>query len=211
MKSNNYNMSCLQALNKNREKVGGSIHSRSSIELPCNMKHSNLQPTRSNSAKLLSRVSAVKDCLIAVTEKCKSTSKGRLVCEIVAAPEPWPLQIGYRLAAYRPGLLLLYPLSRHCYSGEWPYTVRLLCHLYCTSTQWHVQQTGKQCLFHGLLFIHQRKQYESLPVCLRAGLSSAITEESKSLWKRWGTGRFYSAFHSVFPDANCGILLQWNS
>ena len=118
MKSNNYNMPCLQALNKNKEKVEGSIHSRSSIELPCNMKHSNLQPTQSNSAKILSRVSAVKVCLIAFTEKCKATSKDRLVCEIVAAPEPWPLQTGYRIAAYRPGLLLLYPLSRQCHSGE---------------------------------------------------------------------------------------------
>ena len=104
--------------------MGGSIHSRSSIELPCNMKHSNLQPTRSNSPKLLSGVSDVKDCFIAVTEKCKAPSKDRLVCAIVAAPEPWPLQIGYRLAAYRPGLILLYPVQTLLF---WGVTLHLTC------------------------------------------------------------------------------------
>ena len=81
----------------------------------------------------------------------------------------------------------------------------------CKATSGMCNKQGKQCLFHGPMFIHQRKQYESYHQF--ASRLARLQPSLKNL-KAFGTDgeqALYIAFHSVFPDADhlqCTVHLK---
>lgn len=124
--------------------------------------------------KLFSGVSEAKDSLIAVNEKCKAMSKDRLVREVVAAPEPTCiLATDQQLAdldrfccAPRPCNAIL-GIDPTFSLGDFYVTCTVYCHSGMNNKE------GKLCLFHGPMFIHQRKLYESS--CTASSLALKFT------------------------------------
>ena len=155
-----------------------------------------------------------KDSLIAIIEKCKAMSKDRLVREVVAAPEPTCIIATDQQLA---------DLDRFCCAPR-PHNAILgidptfnLGDFYVTCTVYRHSgmnnKEGKLCLFHGPMFIHQRKLYETYHQ-FASGLSRL--QPSLKMLKAFGTDgeqALYSAFHSVFPDADhlrCTVHMKRN-
>ena len=204
-----------KTLMKIGQRSGGFLHAHSSTELPRNAKQiSNFRSKVSSNQVLLQPLIAEKDSLLAVIEECKATTKGQFVREVSAAPEPTCI-----LATNQQ----LVDLQRFCCAPH-PSNSILgvdptfnLGEFYVTCTVFRHSslhnKNGNFCLFHGPMFIHQRKQYETYHQFASALVRLAPPLRNMKAIGTDGEKALYTAFLAVFNDADhlrCTVHMRKN-
>ena len=204
-----------KTLMKIGQRSGGFLHAHSSTELPRNVKQIlNFRSKVSSNQSLLRPLTAEKDSLLAVIEECKATTKGQFVREVSAAPEPTCV-----LATNQQ----LVDLQRFCCTPH-PSNSILgvdptfnLGEFYVTCTVFRhsslLNKDGNFCLFHGPMFIHQRKQYETYHQFASALVRLAPPLNNLKAIGTDGEKALYTAFLAVFNDADhlrCTVHMRKN-
>ena len=192
-----------KVMNKVGEKKGGFLHADNATQLPRNVKQVSNFRSKVNSNSLLVPLTTDTDDLLIIIGECKGAIKGAFVREVTAAPEPTCIlatdqqimDLQRFCCAPRPNNAIM-GIDPTFNLGEFYVTCTVLRHYGLQSND------GHPCLFHGPMFIHQKKQYETYHMFASALVRLAPTLGSLKAFGTDGEQALYTSFQSVFQEAD---------